>query len=153
MLYWNIDTTTPINDTHIVYLLSTTTGGPFYIGIARALELFRLRGSEYQPKSSEGKEIMLIGVGAIPNDPMKAGNLLIKWCFDNKRPDLQQLYFNSLKKGKLGRTVRCVENGEIYVSATAAAKAADVSVSQMHNHLHRKIGYKRVRGQTYEFKE
>lgn len=53
-------------------------------------------------------------------------------------------------RGK-GKGVVCLDTGETWPTITAAAHAAGVAYTQMHNHLKERVGFKTVKGRRYGF--
>lgn len=49
-----------------------------------------------------------------------------------------------------GKSIRCIETGETFVNASAAARACNISSSSMSNHLNGKPYYRTVGGKTFK---
>lgn len=89
-------------------------------------------------------------------DALNLGNRAIELCNTMGKPDLGKGILAQIKniekdRRSIVRKVRCVESGELYQSAFRCAQKEGINYSQLHKHLNRMSGYRKVSGKTYEW--
>lgn len=119
-----------------------------FVGYCKLVEIFHSpdarRNIEWL-KNAAGRKITLQIIGKT-GDRIKAHNEAHK-MITQFRP-LWNVHGSRLGKGE---KVKCIESGDEYENATAAARYYGCALSTMSNHLNRRQGYEKINGHfTFE---
>lgn len=130
------------------YRLADNAGEIINVGISRFTELTQL--SDILPDTG-----LFLSVVDTDEDQYKLANRAISDIAQRGKPSLQWTIKGIVtawqKGGRAAKSVRCVESGETFASANAAAGAHKLSYSQLINHLNKKIGFRTVKNNHYEW--
>lgn len=130
------------------YQLANNAGEIVNVGISRFVEITQL--TDIIPP-----EGLFLSVLDTDEDQFKLANRAISDVANRGKPSMQWTIKGIVtawqKGGRAAKSVRCVETGEIFASANAAANAHKLSYSQLINHLNKKIGFRTVKNNHYEW--
>lgn len=140
-----------LNNEHAAFIITDAVNAVINIGIARMTAITALNDIDL-PASG----LMTLAVVDRDTDRMALANRFNTWLGQNGH-GTHQFRLNAIvrawshRNNGRGKAVRCVDTGEQWSTINEAASATETSYAQMHNHLNRRVGYKTVKGRTYEF--
>lgn len=137
------------NKSWVVYRLFDADGIVQYIGHCRLSQMTSFpdaRGHVMFAKVFPAGANLTLEVLSIYVDRLSAKNAIWDYFKDNPRPLMNNM--GVWQGGSVA--VRCVETGEVFDSIHQCAKAHGLTTNALSRHLAGKIGFKSVKGKTYE---
>lgn len=133
-----------IKDEYVLYTLATSADVLVYFGIARFKEMTISNGF-FEKLPDERLWLQFV---KIDHDREILMNEAIAMVNAAKRPDLREGLRNMAKSWNEGG-IECIETGEVFPSAKAAATAHDLTYGQLLKHLKGEKSFNTVKGRTY----
>jgi len=139
-------------DQYVLYSLTNPAGELIHVGIVRFSELTALSDVPAVVKQDYADRGVFLAVIKTDDDRLKLGNVGLSWLADKESHDLRNRLTGAIKDWSStanNNEVECIETGEIFVSATQAAEAHDLTYGQLLKHLNGVKSFNSVKGNTY----
>lgn len=137
---------------YVAYSLTDQNGLVFHIGVAPQSQLTSLSDV---PGEIERPDIELyLSILDRDVDRVKLINRTLAWCHNNGHAHLTERLnkqYVSWSRDKKARSVRCIDTGEEFKSATEAARQHNLTYGALLKHLAREKSYNSVKGKRYEY--
>ena len=124
-----------------------------HVGVVPWVQLCSFDDIPSQIKEDCNIDLMLIILDTDP-DRVKLINYAVAYCHDQNLPVLRDRLneqFISWSRNKKGREIICIETGEKFPSATAAARSHNLTYGALLKHLQKTKSYNSVKGKTYNY--
>ena len=137
---------------HVCYVLKFKDGQIMHVGITPWAQLCSFNDL---PQTIEKGDIDLyLTVLDQDVDRIKLINRAVTYCHEHNLPMLRDRLneqFVSWSRNKKGREIICVETGEKFPSATATARAHNLTYGALLKHLQKEKSYNTVKAKTYNY--
>lgn len=145
-----VTTANDIRQLYAIYSHADINGQIKYIGVCPLSELFQMTDAtanslwhDHFGTPLTTLEIRVIALTASETEAYREQMRLIN--VHSPVCNRKGFYIDAKKQ-----RVECIETGELFENAAAAARAHGVSHSALTNHLNRRAGHKTVKGRTYK---
>ena len=145
---------TNLTEQHALYSLTTEVGDLIHVGIVPFKQLTAFNDVPFKdmPSDVDYSDTAYLTIIEVSDDRLKLANAGTEYTTSKKRLDLRDRLVDAINSwtGKSNANeVECIETGEVFQSAQAAATAHDLTYGALLAHLQRRRGYKTVKGRTY----